>query len=106
MNKSAPKFGAIIFTLFILFLPKLAFGQCTGGTVAADQTICSGGDPATFTETAASTGTDPLTYQWQSSTTDCTNNFTNIGGATSKTYDPPSGLSTTTYYRRVTTANG
>ncbi len=77
----------------------------TGGTVAADQTICSGDDPAAFTETVPSTGSGTLTYQWQSSTTDCTTGFSNIAGATSTTYDPPAGLLVTTYYRRVTTSS-
>ena len=76
----------------------------TGGTVAASQTICSGGDPAAFTESVASTGDGVLSYQWQSSTTDCSTGFTDIGGATATTYDPPAGLTTTTYYRRVTTS--
>ncbi len=76
----------------------------TGGTVAASQTICSGGDPAAFTESVASTGDGVLSYQWQSSTTDCSTGFSDIGGATSTTYDPPAGLTTTTYYRRVTTS--
>ncbi len=76
----------------------------TGGTVAADQAICSGGDPAAFTETVASTGSGTLSYQWQSSTTDCTTGFSNIAGATGTTYDPPSGLTVTTYYKRVTTS--
>ncbi|NOT37108.1 MAG: SUMF1/EgtB/PvdO family nonheme iron enzyme, partial [Saprospiraceae bacterium] len=72
------------------------------GSIAADQTICSGGDPVAFTSVAAScSGT--LTYQWQSNTTGCAGSFTNIAGATSETYDPPSGLSVTTYYRRVAT---
>src|SRR5207249_3803439 len=74
----------------------------TGGTVAADQTVCSGGDPAAFTQSLASTGSGTLTYQWQSSTTDCNTGFTNIGGATGVTYDVPSGLTVTTYYHRVT----
>ena len=33
----------------------------TGGTVGTDQTICAGGDPAAFTESAASTGSGALT---------------------------------------------
>src|SRR5204862_6550839 len=57
----------------------------TAGTVAADQTICNGGDPAAFTQTAAATGSGALTYQWQSSTTDCTTGFSNIAGATATT---------------------
>jgi hypothetical protein len=82
----------------------LFVNQVTGGTVGSDQTICSGGDPAAFTETVASTGSGVLTYQWQSSTTSCASGFSNIAGATSATYDPPSGLTVTTYYRRVTTS--
>ena len=82
----------------------LTVNDVTGGTVAADQTICSGGDPAAFTETVASTGSGALTYQWQSSTTSCAAGFSNIGGATGTTYDAPAGLLVTTYYRRVTTS--
>ena len=82
----------------------LTVNNVTGGTVAADQTICSGGDPAAFTQTVASTGSGALTYQWQSSTTSCAAGFSNIGGATSATYDAPSGLLVTTFYRRVTTS--
>jgi hypothetical protein len=70
------------------------------GTVAADQTICSGGDPLPFTQTAA-TGSGIITYQWQSSTTSCTAGFSDIPLATSATYDVPAGLAITTYYRRV-----
>src|SRR5439155_16932841 len=69
----------------------VAINNVTAGTVAADQTICSGGDPAAFTQTAAATGSGTLTYQWQSNTTGCGGAFTNIAGATSTTYDPTSG---------------
>jgi len=82
----------------------VTINNVTSGTVAADQTICSGGDPAVFTESVASTGSGPLTYQWQSSTTSCAAGFSDIGGATATTYDPPAGLLVTTYYRRVTTS--
>jgi hypothetical protein len=77
--------------------------QVTGGTVAGDQMICSGGDPAAFTEILASTGS-ALTYQWQGSTTDCSSGFTNINGEMGTTYDVPSGVMVTTYYRRMTTS--
>ncbi|MBM3917794.1 MAG: right-handed parallel beta-helix repeat-containing protein, partial [Sphingomonadales bacterium] len=80
----------------------IATNNVTAGTVAASQTICSGGDPVAFTEGTAATGTGTLSYQWQSSTDNST--FTNISGATSTTYDVPSGLTTTTYYRRVATS--
>ncbi len=77
----------------------------TGGTVAAaTQTVCSGGDPAAFTQTVASTGSGTLTYQWESSTTDCNTGFSPIAGAMSTTYNVPAGLTQTTYFRRVTTS--
>ncbi len=76
----------------------------TGGTVGSDQTVCSGGDPAAFTVSVASTGSGTLSYQWQSSTTSCGAGFSNISLATGATYDAPSGLTQTTYYRRVTTS--
>lgn len=72
----------------------------TGGVISSSQTICSGGDPAAFTETSAATGTG-LTYQWQSSTDGIV--FANNGLPTTPTYNVPAGLTTTTYYRRVAT---
>lgn len=71
----------------------------TGGAIAGDQTICKNGDPIAFTQTEASTGSS-LVYQWESSTDN--NVFTTISGANGTTYDVPSGLSQTTYYRRKT----
>ncbi|MCU0347698.1 MAG: hypothetical protein MUC59_12230, partial [Saprospiraceae bacterium] len=76
----------------------------TGGTVGADQTRCSPADPAAFTVTTAATGSGTLSYQWQSSTTSCSEGFSNISLATGATYNAPSGLTQTTYYRRVTTS--
>src|SRR5687767_14993627 len=107
MRSNFLKIGAFLFTALILYFPNTVFGQsCTGGTIATDQTICSGADPAAFTESVAATGTGALVYQWQLSTTGCSTNFSDISGATSTTYDPPSGLTTTTFYRRVVTADG
>jgi gliding motility-associated-like protein len=73
------------------------------GVVAGNQTICSGGNPAAFTQTTAATGgTGTHSYVWQSSTTSASAGFTNITPAvTTATYDVPAGLTTTTYYRRV-----
>ena len=71
----------------------------TGGTIAAAQTVCSGGDPLAFTESAGSTGSGALTYQWKHST----DGFNATIGASS-TYDVPAGLAATTTYRRITTS--
>ncbi|MFT3795306.1 PKD-like domain-containing protein [Flavobacterium sp.] len=75
----------------------------TGGTVGSDETLC-GNNPAAFTVITPSTGLGTLTYQWQSNTTGCGGTFTNIPSATSATYDPPAGVTVTTYYRRITTS--
>jgi hypothetical protein len=40
-------------------------------------------------------------YQWQSSTTSGITGFADIGSATGTTYDPPTGLTDTTWYRRM-----
>jgi len=78
------------------------YNQVSGGTIASNQTICSGSTPATLSSTvAASGGTGATTYQWQQST-DGGTTWTNIGGATGATYSPGS-VSATTIYRRVAT---
>jgi len=74
----------------------------TDGSIAANQTICTGGDPSLFTSVALGSGSGTINYQWQSSTTSTTAGFLDISGATSATYDAPSGLTATTYYRRLT----
>lgn len=83
---------------------NVSVNSVTGGTIGSDQTITSGGDPAAFTETTASTGSGTLSYQWQSSTTSSSSGFSDIGGEISTTYDVPSGLVTTSYYKRITTS--
>jgi hypothetical protein len=77
------------------------------GVIAGNQTICNGGDPAAFTSTAPGTGNGTITYRWESSVSPFTT-WTTISGATSTTYNVPSGLTTTTEYRRITisTLNG
>ena len=48
------------------------------------------------------TGDGTISYQWQSSTTSAVAGFSDIGSATSATYDAPAGLTVTTWYRRIT----
>jgi hypothetical protein len=74
----------------------------TGGSIADNQTVFTGGDPAPFTQTLASTGGGTLSYQWQSSTASSSTGFSDISGANQSTYDPPSGLMVTTWYKRIT----
>lgn len=72
------------------------------GAIAGNQTICAEGDPAAFTSTTgASGGNGALTYQWQSASNAAfTVGVTNVG-TNSPTFDPPAGLTATTFYRRV-----
>ncbi len=86
---------------------QVTINTITPGSVTGDQTVCSGGDPTAFGSVAA-TGGGVITYQWQSNTTGCAGTWSDIGGATGATYDAPSGLTVTTYYRRIaiSTLNG
>jgi hypothetical protein len=79
-----------------------------GGTIADNQFVCNGGDPAILTSTLNGSGSGTITYRWESGTTNCSSGFSTIGGETGTTYDPPSGITQTTYYRRVSisTLNG
>ncbi|KAA2216559.1 DUF6443 domain-containing protein [Maribacter flavus] len=71
------------------------------GSINGTQTICYGGDPATLGNSVSpSGGNNSYTYAWQYSNTG-TGGWTTISGATSSTYDPPGGLTTTRWYRRV-----
>jgi len=72
-----------------------------GGTIAGDQTVCFGADPAAFTSTALPTGHNgDLQYQWQLSTEGESSGFMDIGGATSSVYDAPP-VTQTTWYKRL-----
>ena len=66
-----------------------------------DQGVCAGGDPASIDGGVASGGTGAYTYQWESSTTSA-GPYSPIASATGPAYDPPSGFSQTTYFRRIT----
>jgi hypothetical protein len=69
--------------------------QFTSGTILnTGQTICYGGDPSVIgNSVVASGGDNVITYKWQA-------NGVDIGSSNSSTYDPPTGLTTTTTYTR------
>ena len=77
----------------------------TGGLIDNAQTVCNGGNPAALTNVTSGTANGNLSYQWQSNTTGCGAAFANIPLANGATYDPPAGITTTTWYRRVTTSS-
>jgi len=72
------------------------------GTIAGNQTICTGGDPVAFTSPFnASGGGGTLAYTWESSTDSAA--WTPIASSNTPTFDVPAGLTTDTYYRRSVT---
>jgi len=77
----------------------------TAGTISGNQIFCTTGDPVPFTQSAPSGGSGSYSYQWQSSTTSATANFTDISGANSAIYDAPA-LDQTTYFKRLDDATG
>ncbi len=78
------------------------YADLDGGAIAADQTVCSGGDPAAFTSIApASGGSGGWTYTWESKVG--AGAWTLIAGATGLTYNVPAGITQTTQYHRVAT---
>ncbi len=70
-------------------------------TPPAVTSFCGTGDPGVITGSVPGGGTGVYTYQWQSSTDSVS--YTNITGATSKNFDPPT-QSVTTWYRVVVTS--
>ncbi len=77
----------------------------TGGTITTTATsFCVSGSTAIITSSVDASGATSV--QWQSSTTSGGSGFTNISGATSSTYTPPSTISTTIWYRRKAIGSG
>ena len=72
----------------------------TAGAInATGETICYNGNPANITSTTVASGGDGnIIYKWQA-------NGIDIVGATSATYDPPTGLIATTTYVRFAKDN-
>jgi hypothetical protein len=91
--------------------PTLSAGTISGITNGI--TICTGGDPGSFSTSAVASGGvgtgytgGSYAYQWESSTISATTGFANIGGATAQTYDPAAITATTWFRRKVTDACG
>ncbi len=75
------------------------YDNFTAGAIATiGETICYAGTPIEIgSTTAASGGDEDIDYTWRSS---ADSYASDISGATSATYTPPSGLTATTTYRR------
>jgi uncharacterized protein (TIGR02145 family) len=81
----------------VTILVKQAFQS--GTLVSADQSLCTGGNPAPISFSVPPVSDDSLVYQWyfKDGIASCpsgssTQGWTLISGATGSTYDPPTGL--------------
>jgi hypothetical protein len=91
------------FNLTVLATTKPANGGAIAG-ITDGTVICNNADPGAFTNATNASGAGSLSYQWESSTTSASSGFSDIGLATSTTYDPGNLTSTTWFRRRVTDA--
>lgn len=78
---------------------KVTVLQTSAGSISGGEDICANDDPATIN--SATAGSGGATYQWVSSTDG--SSWNSIAGATNLFYDPPTGLTTTTYFKRRAT---
>jgi gliding motility-associated-like protein len=83
---------------------KTAASLTPGSVSPTSDTVCAYGDPAVFTSQAPTGGSGPILYQWQIQP-GCTGPWTDIPGAITLSYDPPSGITSTTCYRLALTDN-
>ncbi|MBK8923807.1 MAG: hypothetical protein IPM81_20355 [Saprospirales bacterium] len=93
----------------VTVLPTLDYGTIT----SADETICTGGDPSDVAFSTAPSGSGSFSYQWyyQNGIVTCptgasTIGWTAIGGATSSSYNPPSGLTGSRTYAVIVSPGG
>ena len=72
----------------------------SGGIIDGNQTLCTPANPSTLNNITLPSGhVGTLEYKWQSSTNNV--DFNDIAGANTNAYNPPSGLTETTYYKRL-----
>jgi gliding motility-associated-like protein len=107
-------FAPGVLTVTTYFRRQVSSGACTtrpsnpvtitvapallAGTIGANQTLCAGATASPLTsDTPATGGAGPITYQWEASADNVT--WTPLSGATGPTY-APGALPTTTYFRR------
>ncbi|WP_422349038.1 DUF6443 domain-containing protein [Flagellimonas sp.] len=74
------------------------------GTLNTVAKICFNGDPPNLTSDLGPSNGSVYSYRWESSVDDT--NWNPITGETLSTYDPPAGLTTPTYYRKVVMSCG
>ncbi len=89
--------GQTKYTSEITFTVKPNLNQ---GSISysGSRTLNPGGNPSTISGSTPTGGDGSFTYQWQKKTT---GGYSNISGATAKTYNPGALNTTTTFRRRV-----
>ena len=66
------------------------------------ETICYDSNPGIISNSTIASGGDAnISYKWQSSTISSTGTFGDIASSDVASYDPPTGLTATTWYRRM-----
>ena len=91
------------FTSYSLDCDLLEYGSFEGGFVTPDyRVICLGDTPPSLT-VSSTNATESLTYQWQMSYDNV--DFENIADATAADYTPTLGISTDTFFRRISYLN-
>ena len=88
---------------FFRIITKVSCSEPTGaGSIGNPESNYGSFNPTTITNTSSGLGGSggTPTYFWQKSTTSNSSNFSTISGPTSTTYNPPSTISQTTWYRR------
>ena len=74
----------------------------TAGSVSGSQAVCGEYNPTEILSIGLPSGqAGTLEYKWQYSTTSAVSNFSDIDNSNSTTYDPPSIITQTTWYRRL-----
>jgi hypothetical protein len=90
-----------ILSASIEITPPLCENPTAGGTITANQTICSGEIPASLSSETLPTGHEgTIEYKWQQSTTSATEEFADIAESNSASY-APGNLNQPTWYKRL-----
>ncbi len=83
----------------------ICINPTNGGVIAEAQTICYNAVPAEITNSTVPTGfSGTLEYKWQKSTTNSTDEFSDIESTNAASYSPDT-LTQTTWYKRLARVN-
>ena len=91
---SPPAYPEIVFTM----------ENIDGGTISPTTIYTCDINGASYNITVSDNSFGNIRYQWQSSSSNVSATFTNINAAILSSYSAPTNITTTTFYRRVTTS--